>query len=155
MEDDIRQAIIRLLAIVEELRRAFPKKRFTLDGRLVGDLGEALAEYLYKITVFDRLEKHHDAKADDGRLVQVKTTMQAALSFPGDHVPDYYLGLQIDARGHVTEVFNGPGVVAYEAVRKRKVPKTNLHSISVRLLQELNKTVQDEQRIKRRPVRDS
>jgi hypothetical protein len=90
MKADIPKAVEELLRIVEKLRLAFPKKRFTLDGRLVGDMGEALAEELYEIAVFDRLEKHHDARSADGRLVQVKATMQAALTFPADHLPDYY-----------------------------------------------------------------
>ena len=106
---------------MERLGLAFPKKRFTLDGRFVGDMGEALAEELYEITVFDRLEKHHDARAADGRLVPVKATMQAALTFPADHVPDYYLGLQIDAKGKATEVFNGPGKIAHQAIRTERL----------------------------------
>jgi hypothetical protein len=37
----IPRAIAQLLAIVEKLCIAYPKKKFTLDGRLVGDIGEA------------------------------------------------------------------------------------------------------------------
>jgi hypothetical protein len=111
-----------LLAIVEELRTAFPKKRFTLDGRLVGDIGEALAEQIYALTVFDRFERHHDAKADDGRLVLVKATMQGTLTFPADHIPECYLGLSIDATGTATEVFNGPGSRRAEQSRARRRP---------------------------------
>jgi hypothetical protein len=151
MKVTIPKAVEQLLAIVEELRDEFPKKRFTLDGRLVGDIGEALAEQLYALTVFDRLEKHHDAKTDDGRLVQVKATMQGTLTFPADHIPDYYLGLSIDASGTATEVFNGPGKLVYEVVRNRKRPKNNLHSLSVRALRELDKRVREEDRISRRP----
>lgn len=150
MKDAIAEAIEQLLGIVQELRLAFPKKRFTLDGRLVGDIGEALAEQLYDITVFDHLERHHDARTSDGRLVQVKATMQNALTFPADHVPDYYLGLRIDAKGKVTEIFNGPGKIAYEGIKNRKVPKTNLHSISIGALKELNKRVPDYDKVKKR-----
>jgi hypothetical protein len=151
MKATIPRAVEQLLAIVEELRTTLPKKRFTLDGRLVGDIGEALAEQLYAVTVFDRLQRHHDAKADDGRLVQVKATMQGTLTFPADHIPEYYLGLSIDATGTAAEVFNGPGKLVFEVVKGRKKPKNNLHSLSVRALEELNKAVREDDRIPRRP----
>ena len=37
---EIHQAVKDMLKIVEALQCAYPKKKFTLDGRLVGDLGE-------------------------------------------------------------------------------------------------------------------
>jgi hypothetical protein len=78
----------KLLKVVNDLQTAYPKKPFTLDGRLVGDIGEALAEHLYQLEVFDRLEKHHDARTPDGRLVQIKATIKPSLTFPAGHVPD-------------------------------------------------------------------
>lgn len=38
----IPEAVKQLLGIVQRLHAAFPHKAFTLDGRLVGDLGEVL-----------------------------------------------------------------------------------------------------------------
>ena len=34
--------ILKLFEIVNDLRKNFPNKEFTLDGRLVGDIGEIL-----------------------------------------------------------------------------------------------------------------
>jgi hypothetical protein len=34
---ETKEAITKLLMIVDELRKTYPYKRFTLDGRLVGD----------------------------------------------------------------------------------------------------------------------
>jgi len=143
----IPEAVKQLLDIVRALQKAYPKKRFTLDGRLVGDIGEVLVEGAYDIKLFEDLQKHHDARASDGRLVQVKATMQLSLTFPADHVPDYYLGIQVYQDGTFTEVFNGPGAVAWEAVRNRKPTKNNLHSVSVATLEALNKTVKPDDRI--------
>ncbi len=140
-----------MLQIVEQLRRNYPKKRFTLDGRLVGDLGEVLAASEYGVELFEPpIRKHHDAVTSDGRQVQIKATMQKDLTFPADHKPDYYLGIWIGPDGSVTEIFNGPGAVAWEAVRNRKPPKTNLHSISINTLKKLNEKVQESDRIPRR-----
>lgn len=137
-------------AIVVDLQQAYPKKRFTLDGRLVGDLGEVLAESVYDINLFTGLEKHYDAICSDGRLVQIKTTLKDSLTFPCDHIPDFYLGIKILPDGICQEVFNGPGIVAHELVKNRKLTKTNLHSISISSLMKQNETVHDVDRIPKR-----
>ena len=71
----IPQAIERLLDVVALLQEAHPAKRFTLDGRLVGDIGEILAALAYDVNLLDGLAKHHDATTGDGRRVQIKATM--------------------------------------------------------------------------------
>lgn len=139
----IPEAVGQLLAIVDRLRDAYEtrNKQFTLDGRLVGDIGEVLAEEAYDITLFDDMQKHHDATCSDGRLVQIKATMKESLTFPVDHIPLYYIGLKIHSDGTFTEVFNGPGAVAWESVKNRKPTKTNLHSVSLSALTKLNAKV--------------
>lgn len=129
MEITVADAVKQLIQIVKELRSAFPQKRFTLDGRLVGDLGEVLVEAAYDIELHEGLRKHHDGKASDDRQVQIKATMQDSLTFPVDHIPDYYLGIKIYPDGTFMEIFNGPGSVAWEAVKNRKPTKTNLYSV--------------------------
>lgn len=149
MEITIPNAVKRLLQIVNQLRSTYPKKRFTLDGRLVGDLGEVLVEAAYDIELHENLHRHHDGRTSDGRQVQIKATMQNSLTFPADHIPDYYLGIKIHADGTFTEVFNGPGLVAWEAVKNRKPTKTNLHSIPIKTLERLNQKVPLKERIPR------
>lgn len=149
VEITIPDAVKRLLQIVNQLRSTYPKKRFTLDGRLVGDLGEVLVEAAYDIELHEGLQRHHDGRTSDGRQVQIKATMQNSLTFPADHVPDYYLGIKIHADGTFTEVFNGPGLVAWEAIKNRKPTKTNLHSIPLNTLERLNEKVHLKERIPR------
>jgi hypothetical protein len=146
----IPDAVRQMLRIVDQLCSAYPKKRFTLDGRLVGDIGEVLVEAAYDLTLFEDVKRHHDGQSSDGRLVQIKATMKAALTFPVDHVPNYYLGIQVHSDGSFTEVFNGPGAIAWEAVRGRAPTKTNLHSIAIGALRKLQAKVQPEDRIPRR-----
>jgi len=143
----IRDAIKTLLDTVDILHKSYPKKKFTLDGRLVGDLGEVLVEEIYDIILFDRLSKHHDGKTSDGRMVQIKATMKDALTFPVDHVPDYYLGIKINSDGTITEIFNGPGIIAAEAIKNRKPTKTNLHTITLFALKRLNDNVPADEKI--------
>jgi hypothetical protein len=149
----IPEAVRQMLAIVEKLCSAYPKKRFTLDGRLVGDIGEVLVEEAYDLELFADVKRHHDARSADGRLVQIKATMKSNLTFPADHVPNYYLGVQVGPDGRFIEVFNGPGAIAWEAVKGRAVPKTNLHSVAVNRLKALQEKVRPSDRIPLRPKR--
>jgi hypothetical protein len=48
--------------------------RFTFDGNLVGDIGEALAAEAFGLSLTDRCGEGIDARAADGRTVQVKAT---------------------------------------------------------------------------------
>lgn len=150
MQITISDAIKQLLQVVKQLQQVYPAKKFTLDGRLVGDLGEVIAETAYNIKLHDDLRKHHDARATDGRQVQIKATMKASLTFPCDHIPDYYLGIKIHPDGTFTEIFNGPGSLAWEAVKNRQPTKTNVHNIAINALMHLNETVPSRDRIPRR-----
>lgn len=145
------EAVCALLRIVDQLREAHGnRKHFTLDGRLVGDIGEVLAEREYDLTLYEKLERHHDATFGDGKRVQIKATMKDSLTFPGGHVPDFYLGIKIMPDGTIQEIFNGPGNVASRAVENRKTPKTNLHSIPLNTLRALQAAVSPSERVPRR-----
>ena len=80
----------------------------------------------------------------------IKATMKNNLTFPVDHIPDYYIGIRIHRDGTFTEIFNGPGALAWEAVKNRKATKTNLHSVSIAVLNKLNAKVQATDRIPKR-----
>lgn len=144
---EIHQAVKDMLQIVKALQGAYPKKKFTLDGRLVGDLGEILVEEDYDLELYEGLEKHHDGETTDGRRVQIKTTMKDSLTFPVDHIPHYYIGIKVHSDGTYDEIFNGPGAIAWEAVKNRQPTKTNLHSITLSALRKLNEAVADGDRI--------
>ena len=42
---------------ISQLKKAFPSKEFTIDGRLVGDIGEAIVYRDYNITLYEGLAK--------------------------------------------------------------------------------------------------
>ena len=137
----------KLIKIVSEMQEDYSHKKFTLDGRLVGDIGEILAEQLYDLKLLDGLQKAQDAESN-GRLVQIKTTMKNTLGF-GD-IPDYYLGLRVDENGDVEEIFNGPGSLVWELVKNRKRPKNYLYSINLSSLRKLNTKVETKDRINKK-----
>ena len=132
----VSDAVKQLLKVVKQLQSTYPHRKFTLDGRLVGDIGEILVEENYHINLFKRLQKHHDGITPDGKQVQIKTTMQDSLTFPADHIPDYYLGIKINTDGTFKEVFNGPGSVAWAAagkMQKNGQRRISLSSLSTSL----------------------
>lgn len=143
----IPDAVRQMLLIVEKLCAAYPKKKFTLDGRLVGDIGEVLVEDAYDLDLFADMKKHHDGECSDGRLVQIKATMKKSLTFPADHIPNYYLGVQIHSDGTFTEIFNGPGAIAWKAVKGRAAPKNNLYSVQITTLKSLQTEVAEADKI--------
>jgi len=53
--DRVPRLVGRLYEIVSELEELFPGRHFTLDGHIVGSLGDLLAQYRY----------------EDGKLVQI------------------------------------------------------------------------------------
>ena len=103
----IKQALDNIFTGIKALRQAFPGKEFTIDGRLVGDLGEVIAAMNYDIKLYPISQPCHDGECSDGRKVGVKATFQDSLTF--GEVPDYYLGLKLFEDGHYKEIYNGPG----------------------------------------------
>ena len=101
-----------LLAINQRLREKYKKygKQFTLDGKLVGDIGEVLAAEKYGLDLFGENEPRHDAlETATGRKVQIKSTFKCYCYFPYGEPPEMYLCLQLDNEGKISEMFNGPG----------------------------------------------
>lgn len=149
--ENIKSAIIELLGIVKQLKNSYPYKEFTLDGRLVGDIGEIVVEQIYDVKLFEKITSHYDGISSDGRKVQIKTTMKYALDFPADHIPDYYLGIKILENGEFEEIYNGPGGIIWEVLKHRKKPtKTNFHCVNIKRLKKLNLTVNIYDRIRRK-----
>lgn len=50
----IKKAIVQLVNIIDQLNNKYPHKTFALDGRLVGDIGEIIAENYYDITLYEK-----------------------------------------------------------------------------------------------------
>lgn len=105
--------------LVDELERLFPGRHFTLDGHLVGSIGEVLAAERYGLALLAASSETHDARAADGRLVQIKLTQGNSVGLRSK--PKHLLVLALDEHGAAHEVYNGPGAQAWaKAGRKQK-----------------------------------
>lgn len=74
----IQKALKAIFDAINDLQKEVPRKEFTIDGRLVGDIGEAIAQRDYDLTLFDKLAKGHDAVTSDGEKSKSKQRSRTA-----------------------------------------------------------------------------
>ena len=134
--------VLTLLDQVNALETMFPGRRFTLDGHLVGSVGEVAAAYHYGIKLFPPSTELHDGYVGD-RNVQIKIT-QTENVLIGEE-PEYLIVLYLARTGNIYEVYNGPGVIPWETAGKPD--KRGYKHLRVNKLMSLDKEIEPEERI--------
>ena len=134
-----------LYEIVADLEGHFPGRPFTPDGHLVGSLGEVLAASAYRLELYPCSSECHDAKAGDGRQVQIKATQGKSIGIRSSC--EHLLVLKLLKDGSVSEVYNGPGDLAWGAAGPMQ--KNGQRALGVARLQSLMHQVPQEQRLTR------
>ncbi len=109
--------------------------KFTLDGNLVGDIGEAVAAELFGIELVPANGTGIDGHAADGRSVQVKTTgTRRGPAFRHvDTRADHLLFFDIDfdnLQGEV--VFNGPEHIALAKMPEAWIGQRPVSKVQIR-----------------------
>ena len=67
---------------VEQLKLEYPGRPFTIDGLLLGTLGEVYAAKHFNLKLNDNpIERGYDATDKEGRKYQIKTTQAARFNF--------------------------------------------------------------------------
>jgi hypothetical protein len=131
--EQIPSLIQELYSIVNKLELAYKGRKFTLDGHLVGSIGEVLVSYYYDIELLPASTEKHDARTKDGKLVQIKATQGSSVGLRSE--PDYLIVIKILPDGSIGEVYNGPGINAW--TRSGKMQKNGQRAISVGILKKL------------------
>lgn len=148
----LKEEIRKLHDSVSELKRLFNSKKdgFTLDGRLVGDIGEVVAEELFQIELHEKLMHYYDAVTtyEPTLNVQIKATFKDSLTY--NHAPDYYIGIKLYANGDHSVVYNGPGKYIQEEFEHRKGIGKDLLSFPVKKLEEISQRIKESERIRRK-----
>lgn len=149
MRFDLPPSIQKLIAARNELKAHYSSVdlHFTLDGNLVGDLGEAIAAELFGLQLTGRSNEGVDGYAPDGRSVQVKAsgTKRGAAFRPVEVKADHLLFFHFDYDGCYGEViFNGP-----EEPVRQILPETwaGQRSVSAPAFRRLNKMVSEADRL--------
>lgn len=149
---DLPESILGLVKARDELRREFDDQLpFTFDGKLVGDLGEALAVRLFGLTLLQGNKRGVDGKSPDGRQVQVKATSTgrgpaftySELLEPNQHLLFFELDLHC-RREEV--VYNGP-----ESIVRRYLPQSwaKQRSLTPTQIRKANAEVPPQERLPR------
>ena len=139
----IKEKIQTMVGIVAELEAAFPGRSFSLDGHLIGSIGEVMAAYYYGVELYKTSTKKHDGVVN-GREVQIKITQQDNITISEE--PDYLLVLYLTKKGDIYEVYNGRGRQPWDTAGK--IDSRNSRHMRVNRLIELDTMVPGEDRIK-------
>jgi len=148
--DRVPELVRRLYALVGEFESLFPGRKFTPDGHLVGSIGEVIAAQKYGLDLLAASTLAHDAKAGDGRRVEIKATQGTGVALRAE--PQHLLVLHLARDGSSSEVFNGPGPLAW--AHCGAMQKNGQRPISITKLRRLMDQVSADERlpIRQRPV---
>jgi len=132
-----------LYTAADGLERIFPGRKFTLDGHLVGSIGEVVAAYMFDLDLHPASTQGHDARARDGRHVEIKLTQGRGVAIR--HEPEHLIVLHRPIGGPIRVVFNGPGPVAWAAAGAMQ--KNGQRPISLSRLTALSSDVAENDRL--------
>ena len=153
----ITTALKRLFRTIKTLTASFEHRKFTIDGRLVGDIGEVLAEMDFDVRLFCKdtghwgapeYRKGHDGLTSDNRRVDIKATFKRHFAFTNE--PDYCLALKLSPSGAYEVIYNGPGSLIWKQQSHRKHIGKKQLSFSLEDLEKLSKGVPKRDRIAKR-----
>jgi hypothetical protein len=127
--------------------------KFTLDGKLVGDLAEVIASKLFGLDLCRKRTPGVDCLAPNGKSVQVKATgspTKGPAFTPGEGRADHLIFLRLDFDSATGTIgYNGP-----EAPVRRLLPAgfTGTKRVSLARVLEADRSVPERDRLQRRRV---
>ena len=141
LSDKIKQ----LYKITNELEQTYPGRKFTVDGHLVGSIGEVIVAEHYGLSLLPNSTKTHDAVSKEGKQVQIKATQVKSIAISSE--PDYLIVIRILPDGSWEEIYNGPGKAAWD--NAGKMQKNGQRPISLSKLRNLMGSVDINDKIAR------
>ena len=142
--NDLGRLLKNLYETVAELETLFPNRKFTLDGHLVGSIGEVIAAYVFDLKLLENSTQTHDAKAKQGTLVQIKFT-QGNKSVAISSEPEHLIVLRLTPEYVLETVYNGPGMKPWQ--KAGKLQSNGQRQISLSVLRKINEDVPINHRI--------
>lgn len=149
--ENLQKELKNLFQIVQRIETEYAKynRKFTIDGHLIGSIGEVLAAEAFNLKLAQTGMAVYDAtrieKPDE--TVQIKATQIDRVSFSpvreGEAVPDYVIVIQINKSGDWEPIYYGPGKNVYDLLALRKTQKNGQIQITLTKLRELNASVSD------------
>ena len=136
-----KKAIIDLYKSVSKLHSAFPDRKFTPDGRMVGDIGEAIAAFEFGVILDKKSKKHWDGHRTNSmgkeRKVQIKTTQKDETYLKEPPHKGDLLVFKIFSNGKWKCYYDGPIVKVWESLKNKKPDNTGAKIITLEKLKVL------------------
>ena len=126
-----------LYKITNELESSYPGRKFTIDGHLVGSIGEVIVAEHYGLELLRNSTETHDAVSAKGKYIQIKATQINRIAISSE--PDYLIVIKLFSDGTWEEVYNGPGTLVWE--NAGKMQKNGQRPISLSKLRRLMNSV--------------
>ena len=137
--------IQQLLNISASLKEQYSGKLdFSLDGRLVGDIGEALVSEKFDIELYGKNVPTYDGyHRPTNKKVQIKSSMAYNFSYPYNIDLEHYIAVHIEPDGKLEVLYNGPGdkINKFLNDNNRKSYRGIWTTITANQLRKLNKEV--------------
>lgn len=121
-ENELQKIIIELWKIVERLENNYSEddKKFTIDGHLLGSIGEVYAKEKFKLKLLKNSTERHDAEDElTGKLYQIKITQRDKVGLRKP--PDNLIVIQIDKTGMPNVIYNGDGKPVWDLIKHKKM----------------------------------
>jgi hypothetical protein len=134
-----------LYKITNELESSYPGRKFTIDGHLVGSIGEVIVAEHYGLELLPNSTETHDAVSADGKYVQIKATQINRITISSQ--PDYLIVIKLFSDGLWEEVYNGLGKLVWD--NAGKMQKNGQRPISLSKLRSLMNSVDKKDTIAR------
>ena len=120
-ENELQKIIIELWGIVERLENNYREddKKFTIDGHLLGSIGEVYAKEKFKLKLLKNSEKTHDAEDElTKEKYQIKITQRNKVGLRNE--PDNLIVIQIDKTGMPKIIYKGIGKPVWDLIKGKK-----------------------------------
>jgi hypothetical protein len=121
-ENELQKIIVELWAIVERLENNYFEdgKKFTIDGHLLGSIGEVYAKEKFKLKLLKNSSEIHDAEDElTGKLYQIKITQRDKVGLRKE--PENLIVIQIDKTGMPNIIYNGNGKPVWDLIKYKKM----------------------------------
>ncbi|WP_155957859.1 DUF6998 domain-containing protein [Fodinicurvata sediminis] len=141
--DRVTDLLEQLYEASSELETLFPGRKFTLDGHLVGSIGEVVAAYMFDLELMPASNFGYDAIAADGRQVELKLTQGTVVGFR--HQAEHIIVLYRSSAGPVQVAYNGPGEQVWRAAGSMQ--RNGARQISVKRLRSLDESLPENEKL--------
>jgi hypothetical protein len=127
--------VVKIYEAVAELEAAYPGRKFTPDGHLVGSIGEVVAAEAYGLTLYPSSHAGHDAHDGNGGDVQMKMTGPTGKSVALYDTCSRLIVLKVVSPHRAEVVYDGSGESAWEKAGKKQ--KNGQRAVSLSTLKKL------------------